>query len=677
MSILTGSSYQPKLHKDMEIVFVDQVMPQFVCMPAKTRPKKISVRQSNGEVITFLLKGFEDLHLDERVMQLLQTVNAILVEPKSYKTINSVNVHSLSARHYSVVPFNSRTGLIRWVDHTKPLYEIYQSHEFFHKTISIHKGQESSENLSKQMKPLAEFYRVSAAILQQRGVSTLSKRSEWTIDLCMQIFKELDSHSRHDSLQKEVKMISIDYRDWWSKTRALSKSTAVMSMVGFILGLGDRHLSNILLDTQSGQLVHIDYSICFDKGVNLSVPEVVPFRLTPIIKNSLGISGLEGIFAQSCNYTLGALRNHADVLLSLLETFVHDPLLDWGSNNKAQLRHEDVSVTLTLLHTKLSSIEPRIAENLTKWQLVVSNSLKPTLWTLWNSLEDTQQALNAINSHQKFYLDCEQRLHDARQRFVDLHNRLIEACTNKLTFVYCNTTQTAINHFMHVIQTQYNEILDGILSMQQLSEYDLDGRVNVADGEGNSHTIQVIPSQLESENDGSIHVRDTLNGSFGTIINSNCNIDSSDEEFKALRSMQVDFFQEHSTLIERAVECLRVYRDIFLRIAAVDDVRSHVVQLQWISCINEIKHMENMVALHSQSANQDLVDVITDFVDGPVEHLQQGKIQAELRLKMWSGIRHKADDLMIPPFCREDFCCLTKEWESNLIRVSSLEFFYY
>ena len=35
-------------------------------------------------------------------------------------------------------------------------------------------------------------------------------------------------------------------------------------MLGYIIGLGDRHLDNILLDHESGEIVHIDYNICFE-----------------------------------------------------------------------------------------------------------------------------------------------------------------------------------------------------------------------------------------------------------------------------------------------------------------------------------------------------------------------------------------------------------------------------
>ena len=57
-----------------------------------------------------------------------------------------------------------------------------------------------------------------------------------------------------------------------------------MSIVGYILGLGDRHLDNILVDFSSGDVVHIDYNVCFDKGLRLKIPEIVPFRLTHTIE---------------------------------------------------------------------------------------------------------------------------------------------------------------------------------------------------------------------------------------------------------------------------------------------------------------------------------------------------------------------------------------------------------
>jgi len=42
-------------------------------------------------------------------------------------------------------------------------------------------------------------------------------------------------------------------------------STAVMSVVGYILGLGDRHGGNIMLSETTGESIHVDYNCVFNK----------------------------------------------------------------------------------------------------------------------------------------------------------------------------------------------------------------------------------------------------------------------------------------------------------------------------------------------------------------------------------------------------------------------------
>lgn len=36
-------------------------------------------------------------------------------------------------------------------------------------------------------------------------------------------------------------------------------SVSTTSMVGYILGLGDRHVQNILIDNNTAELIHIDF----------------------------------------------------------------------------------------------------------------------------------------------------------------------------------------------------------------------------------------------------------------------------------------------------------------------------------------------------------------------------------------------------------------------------------
>lgn len=46
-------------------------------LQTKTKPKKLLFVGSNGRRYPYLFKGLEDLHLDERIMQLLSIVNAL------------------------------------------------------------------------------------------------------------------------------------------------------------------------------------------------------------------------------------------------------------------------------------------------------------------------------------------------------------------------------------------------------------------------------------------------------------------------------------------------------------------------------------------------------------------------------------------------------------------------
>ena len=46
---------------------------------------------------------------------------------------------------------------------------------------------------------------------------------------------------------------------------AYIRTCAVMSIVGYILGLGDRHGENILFDSTNGDCVHVDFNCLFNR----------------------------------------------------------------------------------------------------------------------------------------------------------------------------------------------------------------------------------------------------------------------------------------------------------------------------------------------------------------------------------------------------------------------------
>lgn len=52
---------------------------------------------------------------------------------------------------------------------------------------------------------------------------------------------------------------------WFTMRLNYTRSVASSSIIGNVLGLGDRHMSNILMDNKTGEVVHIDLGIAFDQ----------------------------------------------------------------------------------------------------------------------------------------------------------------------------------------------------------------------------------------------------------------------------------------------------------------------------------------------------------------------------------------------------------------------------
>ena len=61
----------------------------------------------------------------------------------------------------------------------------------------------------------------------------------------------------------------------------------------------------------------------------------MPFRLTPNMMDALGLSGYEGVFRRCSEVAMEVLRARKDTVLSVLEPFIHDPLVEWKKSGGA------------------------------------------------------------------------------------------------------------------------------------------------------------------------------------------------------------------------------------------------------------------------------------------------------------------------------------------------------
>ena len=65
------------------------------------------------------------------------------------------------------------------------------------------------------------------------------------------------------------------------------------------------------------------------------IPNSFLFSYWQNMIDGLGITGYEDVFLKVCEITLSVLRAHKETLMSVLETFIHDPLVEWTKSHKS------------------------------------------------------------------------------------------------------------------------------------------------------------------------------------------------------------------------------------------------------------------------------------------------------------------------------------------------------
>ncbi|XP_070548845.1 serine-protein kinase ATM-like [Ptychodera flava] len=145
-----------------------------------------------------------------------------------------------------------------------------------------------------------------------------------------------------------------DLAVWFKRRLAYTRSVATCSIVGYVVGLGDRHVQNILIDCNTAELVHIDLGVAFEQGRILPTPETVPFRLTRDLVDGMGIAEVEGVFRRCCEKTMVVMHNNQEALLTIVEVLLYDPLYEWTlsplkvlqlQQNKADPDASDLNIT--------------------------------------------------------------------------------------------------------------------------------------------------------------------------------------------------------------------------------------------------------------------------------------------------------------------------------------------
>eukprot|EP00494_Astrolonche_serrata_P031820 UN32089 len=194
-------------------------------------------------------------------MQLFGLVNTLLKHD-----VNTSNL-GIRIRGYHIIPLAPNSGLIEWVPNCDTVHALVKDYRDTQKILI-----NAEHRLLMHMAPDYN----DLAVIQKVEVFDNALGNTSGMDLA--------NSSWLNATNSEI---------WLRKRTNYTRSLAVMSMVGYILGLGDRHPCNLMVDRMSGKIIHIDFGDCFEVAMQRDkFPEKVPFRLTRMLIRAMEVSGI-------------------------------------------------------------------------------------------------------------------------------------------------------------------------------------------------------------------------------------------------------------------------------------------------------------------------------------------------------------------------------------------------
>eukprot|EP00744_Colponema_vietnamica_P006667 GILI01009669.1.p1 GENE.GILI01009669.1~~GILI01009669.1.p1 ORF type:complete len:1659 (-),score=242.79 GILI01009669.1:99-4820(-) len=289
-------------HPTKPIVSIASFQQKVIVMSSKQKPRRFGLIGSDGITYRFLLKGHEDLRQDERAMQLIELVNSFFQNDAT-----SIE-HGYAIPWYAVIPLTENVGIMGWVENTETIFRMLEQRRQDH-NIDIY----LEINMIMNAGRLANIEQYRTQPKEQR----------------VQLLKHVSSNCPSNELALIIWERNETCEGWIDYRKLYAQTFALMSMVGYVLGLGDRHLNNLMLQ-HGGNLVHIDFGDCFEVAMQRqSLAETVPFRLTRLMIRALGVTGVDGAYRITCENVMKLLRRNRESLITILETFLYDPLIDW------------------------------------------------------------------------------------------------------------------------------------------------------------------------------------------------------------------------------------------------------------------------------------------------------------------------------------------------------------
>lgn len=306
LDLTVPGTYQP----GKTVVGIARFENKVPILGSKQRPRRFFIYGQDGKLYDYLLKGQEDIRQDNMVMQLFGLVNRLLDGDS-----DCLSRH-LVLEPYPTIPLSPKSGLIGWVPNLDTFNTLITQNRNF-------KGMQKDTERRTLISVSGKHY----------DYATHMRR----LEVFLASIATSDGMDMYDVLWLK----SRSSEAWLERRTGYVRSLALTSVVGYVLGLGDRHPLNIMIHRVTGKVIHIDYGDCFESAMLRDKwPEQVPFRLTRMLVNALEALGIEGSFKITFYHVLRVIRSNKDYLMALFDSFARDPLIMWGFDipNKEVMR---------------------------------------------------------------------------------------------------------------------------------------------------------------------------------------------------------------------------------------------------------------------------------------------------------------------------------------------------
>lgn len=303
--------------------YIHKILPEVKRLKGINKPVMISVLGSNGLLYKEILKKNDDLKQDILSTQVFSYMNTVLSSSLHTRTLKE------RIRTYNIVAFDQLFGIIEFISTAEPIGNIIEE---------LH-----SKHYPNEINTMA-----CREILQKYIDRPLERK--------IKVLKYV--YASYSPVLKKIFNGKGPF-EYCKQRKAFTNSFSITSIATYILGLGDRHPHNILLDRHTQELINIDLNLIFDQGKALAISEKVPFRMTRNMQQGIIAAG-EHSYDKAMERFLRALKGSKENLLVFVSILQNEPLQRWKAIQKiAQIEtmFSDYKSILNRLKDKLNGIE--------------------------------------------------------------------------------------------------------------------------------------------------------------------------------------------------------------------------------------------------------------------------------------------------------------------------------